>query len=176
MNVSLDRNSLYLISADVNTHVEFSKGLFRRRWFLGELSINLLDHIQILSHILHPDSFSLIRAEGTLLSRRANVCVQISNGFRGSGVDQPHADRQTRAGADPQSPHPVKRTDSAQSGQEELLHHQVAQSLTLSVLISNLFDLNGPFGKVGNRTSAGSLRRHGWTDILVILVFFFFLY
>lgn len=133
--------------------------------------INFLDHIQIQSHVLphlmapHPDCFSGIRVEETLLSRCGNVCVQVSNGFRGSGVDQPQAGGQTRAGADPQTPHPVKRTNSTQSGQEELLHHQVAQSLTMSALISNLCDLNGPFGKVGNRTTVGSLRRHGWTDI-----------
>lgn len=55
--------------------------------------------------------------------------MQVSNGLRGSGVDQPQADGQTGAGADPQTPHPVKWTYLAQSGQEELLHHQVAGSL-----------------------------------------------
>lgn len=131
------------------THIYISVKVF----FSEELLINFFDHIQILSHVLphlmapHPDSFSGIRVEETLLSGRGNVCVQVSNGFGGSGVDQPQADRQTRAGADPQTPHPVKRTDSAQSGQEELLHHQVAQSLTLSALISNLFDLNGLLGR-----------------------------
>lgn len=85
-------------------------------------------------------------------------------------MDQPQADRQTRAGTDPQTPHPIKWTYLTQSGQEELLHHQVAQSLRLSALISDQFDLNGLFGKVGNYTSAESLRRHGWTDIALPVV------
>lgn len=98
----------------------------------------------------------------TLLSGRWNVCVQVSNGFGGSSVDQPQADRQTRAGTDPQTPHPIKWTYLTQSGQEELLHHQVAQSLRLSALISDQFDLNGLFGKVGNYTSA--VTEETWMD------------
>ncbi len=70
-----------------------------------------------------------------------NVCVQVSNGFGGSSMDQPQADRQTRAGTDPQTPYPIERTYFAQSGQEELLHHQVAQSLRLSALARDQFDL-----------------------------------
>lgn len=66
------------------------------------------------------------------LTRCFTVCVQVSNGLRGSRVDQPQAGGQAGAGADPQTPHPIKWTYLAQSGQEELLHHQVAQSLRLS--------------------------------------------
>lgn len=57
-----------------------------------------------------------------------DVCVQVSDGFRGRRVDQPQADGQSRAATPPQTPHPVQWTHLAQSGQEELLHHQVAQS------------------------------------------------
>lgn len=55
--------------------------------------------------------------------------MQVSNGFGGRGVDQPQAGRQTGSGADPQTPHPVKWTYLVKSGQEKLLHHQVARSL-----------------------------------------------
>lgn len=67
----------------------------------------------------------------------SNVCVQVSDGFGGSSVDQPQADIQTRADTDPQTPYPIEWTYIAQSGQEELLHHQVAQSLRLSALTRN---------------------------------------
>lgn len=62
------------------------------------------------------------------------VCVQVPNGFRGSRVDQPQADGQPRAGTGPQTPHPIKRTQPTKSGQEELLHHQVAQFVRPSAL------------------------------------------
>lgn len=66
---------------------------------------------------------------GSWLSRR--VRLQVPDGFRRSRVDQPHTGGQTGAGSRPQTPRPVQRTHSAQSGQEELLHHQVARSLRL---------------------------------------------
>lgn len=67
--------------------------------------------------------------------------MQVSNGYGGSSVDQSQTDRQTRAGTDPQSPYPIKWTYLTQSGQEELLHYQVAQSLRLSALIWDQFKL-----------------------------------
>lgn len=67
--------------------------------------------------------------------------MQTSDGFGGSSVDQPQEDRQTRADTDSQTPHPIKWTYFAQSGQEELLHHQVAQSVRLFVLTWDQFDL-----------------------------------
>lgn len=69
--------------------------------------------------------------------------MQVSDGVRGSSVDQPQQNRQTRADTDPQTPHPVQWTYPAQSGQEELLHHQVAQSLKLPPVCDGLI------GKVG---------------------------
>lgn len=76
-----------------------------------------------------------------VLTDCSNVCVQVSNGFGGSSVDQPPADRQTRAGTDSQTSYPIERTYLDQSGQEELLHHQVAQSLRLSALARDQLDL-----------------------------------
>lgn len=58
-------------------------------------------------------------------------------------MDQPQTDGQTRAGADPQTPHPVKWTHLNPRGQEELLYYQVAQSLRQSALTWDRLDLSG---------------------------------
>lgn len=39
-----------------------------------------------------------------------SMSVQVSDGLGGSRVDQPQADGQSGASADPQNPHPLKRT------------------------------------------------------------------
>ena len=45
-------------------------------------------------------------------------------------MDQPHPLGQAGAGIDTKSPCPVKRTEPSPGGQEELLHHQVAWTMT----------------------------------------------